>query len=176
MGDIFETDTTKPWGKVIVGLDLSLTGTGWSQYEVATKELRSGVIASKLKGMARLNEIALAVDKLVDDQCEIYIENYGFGSKGQVVYQGELGGIIKYNLWKRNIKYHLVPPSVAKKFLTGKGNCDKSLILKELLKKYKIDVDDDNQADATVLGLIGRARHGIGKYTKAQLEAIKAIE
>lgn len=162
--------------KNIVGLDLSLTGTGWSKYDIDTGELTSGVIASKKKGMERLHEISDTVDKLVDTGSTVYIENYGFGSKGQVVYQGELGGIIRYGLWKRGIRFHLIAPTTSKKFLTGKGNCDKSLILKTLYKSHKIDVDDDNEGDAIALNLIGQAHNSIGKFTKAQQDIAKEIE
>ena len=165
--------------KLIVGLDLSLTATGWSTYNTESKVLNSGVTSTKLKGMDRLNEIVTSLENLVTDSwkdpidnCEVYIENYGFASKGRVVYQGELGGIVRYMLWKHGVKYHDIPPTIAKKVLTGKGNCEKSLILKELYKKYKIDVDDDNIADACNLVIIGKMCHGLEKMTKAQKEII----
>lgn len=171
---VAEVPESKPITHVI-GLDLSLTGTGWSRYEIETEKLTSGTINSKLKGMPRLHEIRTSLDKEIPEGSIVYIENYGFGSKGQVVYQGELGGIIRYTLWSRNIKYVLVPPTVAKKFLVGKGVCEKSLIIKELYKRHNIDVDNDNQADAIVLGLIGRAVLGKLEITKAQEETIKKV-
>jgi crossover junction endodeoxyribonuclease RuvC len=160
----------------IVGLDLSLTSSGWSRFERATSTLVSGVVASKKKGMERLHEIVETLDKEIPKDSEVYIENYGFSSKGQVVYQGELGGIVRYHLWKKGVPYRNVPPTVAKKFLTGSGVCEKSLILKELYKKYKVDVNDDNEADAIVLGLVGRAIHEDIETTKAQKEAISKVD
>ena len=165
--------------KLIVGLDLSLTATGWATYNVDSKALNSGTISNKLKGMDRLNEIVITIESLLDlkdiDSCEVYIENYGFASKGRVVYQGELGGIVRYMLWKHGIKYYDVPPTTAKKLLTGRGNCEKSLVLKELYKRYKIDVSDDNIADAIVQNLIGQMKNGILKMNKAQSEIINKI-
>jgi crossover junction endodeoxyribonuclease RuvC len=165
---------------VVVGIDLSLTGTGWCVLKInqdgQTDTRKSGVVASKLKGMARLNEILEALDKEIPAGAAVYIENYGFGSKGQVVYQGELGGIVRYHLWKKGIKYTNVPPTVAKKWLTGKGVCEKSLILKELFKKYKIDLDDDNEADATVLALIGKSKMGRLPCNKSQQELLDKLE
>jgi Holliday junction resolvasome RuvABC endonuclease subunit len=174
--------------KLIVGLDLSLTATGWATYNTESKVLNSGTVNSKLKGMDRLDEIVTLIEGMIVhlfrslktpitwieavDNCEVYIENYGFASKGRVVYQGELGGIVRYMLWKHGVKYHDIPPTIAKKVLTGKGNCEKSLILKELYKKYKIDVDDDNIADACNLVIIGKMCHGLEKMTKAQKEII----
>jgi crossover junction endodeoxyribonuclease RuvC len=49
----------------------------------------------------------------------------------------------------------LVTPSQLKKFVTGKGNADKSVVMKEVYKRFSIDTDDDNTADAVVLGHIG---------------------
>ncbi len=69
-----------------------------------------------------------------------------------------------------------VAPTQAKKFLTGKGNCDKNLILKEVFKRYGIDVDDDNIADAVNFNFIGRALLGwIQPSNQAQQAVIDAL-
>ncbi|HLN30029.1 MAG TPA: hypothetical protein VK395_19965 [Gemmataceae bacterium] len=52
------------------------------------------------------------------------------------------------------------PANQAKKFLTGKGNCDKNLILLKVFQKYGIECEDDNVADAINLNMIGRALLG----------------
>lgn len=48
-------------------------------------------------------------------------------------------------------------PSQLKKFVTGKGNVDKNVVMKAVYKRFQIDTDDDNTADAVVLGHIGLA-------------------
>ena len=56
----------------------------------------------------------------------IVLEGYSMGSKGKVFNIGENTGILKYKLWKELSKtLVIVPPTVAKKFATGKGNADK---------------------------------------------------
>jgi Holliday junction resolvasome RuvABC endonuclease subunit len=55
----------------------------------------------------------------------VFIEDYSYGSKGRVFHIAENGGVCKYLLWKNNIKYEAIPPTVIKKFATGKGNADK---------------------------------------------------
>jgi crossover junction endodeoxyribonuclease RuvC len=47
-----------------------------------------------------------------------------------------------------------------KKFVAGKGNVDKNVVLKEVFKRWQFDTDDDNIADAFVLMQIGRCLAG----------------
>ena len=65
----------------------------------------------------------------------------------------------KYRHWLRTLSdlRVLVTPSQLKKFATGKGNVDKNVVIKEVYKRFGIDTDDDNTADAVVLGYIGLA-------------------
>ena len=60
----------------------------------------------------------------------INIEDYSFGSTGRVFHIAVYLGLLKYKLkiecgWD----YTLLPPSVIKKFATGKGNANKDLML-----------------------------------------------
>ena len=71
---------------------------------------------------------------------------------------------------------------MAKKFLTGKGDCDKDLILKEVYKRYRnpdgtpIDLENDNIADAINMNMIGRALLGwISLDNQAQRAVIEDL-
>lgn len=55
----------------------------------------------------------------------ILIEDYSFGSKGRVFNLAENCGLLKYMLYKEQFKFFTVPPTVVKKYATGKGNADK---------------------------------------------------
>jgi hypothetical protein len=68
-----------------------------------------------------LNKIPL--DKGVPN---IFIEDYSFGSKGKVFHIAENAGLLKYKFWEVGYKFETVPPTVVKKFGTGKGNADKA--------------------------------------------------
>ncbi len=146
--------------KNIVGLDLSLTSPGFSVYNVDTKEVNSGTWnPDKRKGFERIDWILDQV-KLLTSKPDTFlvIEGYSFASKGAAVISlGELGGIIRHYLWKSNINYKEMPPTTAKKFLCGSGSAQKSIIIKEVYKKYSIDCTDDNQADAVNLMYLGLA-------------------
>ena len=62
-------------------------------------------------------------------------------------------------------------PSQLKKFVTGKGNVEKSVVMKEVYKRFGIDTDDDNTADAVVLGHIGMSLTGAYIPTTADQRA-----
>ena len=60
----------------------------------------------------------------------IHIEDYSFGSTGRVFHIAENLGLLKYKLkMECGWDYTLLPPSVIKKFATGKGNANKDLML-----------------------------------------------
>jgi hypothetical protein len=66
------------------------------------------------------------IDKILDRNVEhVFIEDYSMGSKGRVFHIAENTGILKYRLWLVGVKFTCVPPTVIKKFATGKGNSDK---------------------------------------------------
>jgi len=65
--------------------------------------------------------------KLKEDDI-IYIEGYSMGSTGMVFNIAENAGLLKHYLWKNKYTYNIVPPTVIKKFATGKGNANKQLL------------------------------------------------
>ena len=60
----------------------------------------------------------------------IQIEDYSYGSTGRVFHIAENLGLLKYKLkMECGWDYNLIPPSVIKKFATGKGNANKELMI-----------------------------------------------
>ena len=60
----------------------------------------------------------------------IQIEDYSYASTGRVFHIAENLGLLKYKLkMECGWDYNLIPPSVIKKFATGKGNANKELML-----------------------------------------------
>lgn len=62
---------------------------------------------------------------LIEEQDVVYIEGYSMGSKGMVFNIAENTGLLKHYLWKNKIECNIVPPTVIKKYATGKGNANK---------------------------------------------------
>ena len=56
---------------------------------------------------------------------KVYLEGYSYGSTGKVFHIAENTAILKYNLWDEQIEFEIIPPTVIKKFATGKGNANK---------------------------------------------------
>jgi Holliday junction resolvasome RuvABC endonuclease subunit len=70
------------------------------------------------------------------DLSPVCIEDYAFNATGRVFHIGENTGILKHYLDLRDIKYIPVPPTVIKKFATGKGNADKYKMVDAFLTDY----------------------------------------
>jgi Holliday junction resolvasome RuvABC endonuclease subunit len=106
--------------------------------------------------VARIDFILAKISEIVHEGDLVVIENNAFNAIGRAKsVLAELNGIIKFWLWRRKIDYVLVAPTTLKKFILGKGKGDKSLILREVYKTYRLDAGTDDEADACVLAHIG---------------------
>ena len=59
---------------------------------------------------------------------KIFIEGYSYGSSGKVFHIAENTAILKNYLWDEGLEFEIVPPTVIKKFASGKGNANKELM------------------------------------------------
>ena len=88
----------------------------------------------------------------------IAIEGYAFASQtGKALDRVELGGAFRLWLYSIGAKIIEVPPSTLKKYVTGKGNGEKSLMLREVFRKWGYEAKDDNAADAFALCKLAEA-------------------
>jgi crossover junction endodeoxyribonuclease RuvC len=193
---------------ITVGLDLSLTGTGitiLTESDLVNNVCPMTRLVSTKPHVAypdhtydllsRINCINTVISDYVSEyrseQCLVVIEGYAMGfagkkkggesvgpSTGRLFDLGELGGVVKYTLYNRGIKFILVTPGQLKKFATGKGNGPKSNVRVGVLKKWTLDFEDDNICDSYVLARMGFHYMGIGLdlCTQEQLKVIAAIE
>lgn len=169
----------------ILGLDLSLLNTGWVILNDKGMLVNAGVIKSKKKGVERLNDIDLRLWSKTVKECDIQlavIEGYAFGIRnGRSFSIGELGGVIKATLCNNYIPYYVVSPPSLKKFITGKGRCDKNEIMKEVYKKWNVDLKSEHENDAYGLARIGleisrcKKSTDLKKLLKYEKEVIKTV-
>ena len=70
----------------------------------------------------------------------VYMEDYSFGSTGRVFNIAENAGLLKYKMWISKQKFYTIPPTVIKKFATGKGNANKEAMEKAFISETAVDV------------------------------------
>jgi hypothetical protein len=59
---------------------------------------------------------------------KIFLEGYSYGSTGRVFHIAENTAILKHEMWGWQMNFEIIPPTVIKKFATGKGNANKELM------------------------------------------------
>jgi Holliday junction resolvasome RuvABC endonuclease subunit len=64
------------------------------------------------------------------------LEDYAFAAKGRVFHIGENTAHLKLALLTAGILWQEIPPTVIKKFATGKGNADKKVMTAAFLEAY----------------------------------------
>lgn len=139
-----------------MGIDQSLTGTGLCILEDG-KIVLSRLIASKKKGVERIIEIKNEIIKTFNEVHPDYvaIEKYSFTPGRAMAFElGELIGVVKVTLAELGKVPVVVYTAHVKKYATGKGNADKSLVLLNVYKKFNVEFDNNNLADAFVIAKI----------------------
>ena len=161
-----------------MGLDLSLTSTGYSC------DGDTGAISVKTKGVKRLSdirdEVMLACHEHRPDV--VIIEGYAFSSRSSQAHSiGELGGVIRMALYQEHYIFIEVPPTCRAKFATGRGNASKTEVVSAISARTGMTWTGkgaDDECDAWILEQMGRTQFGFSDYEWPQknLEALTAID
>jgi len=147
-----------------MGLDLSLSSTGWSAQE------SRGAIIPKSKGTQRLVDISAQIMELVrfHKVNAVVIEGYAFAARsGQAFSIGELGGVVRYVLCSNNIPFAEIAPTARAKFATGKGNSSKSEVVSAVSARTGIiwsGPGADDVCDAWILEEMALIKWGSPRY------------
>lgn len=99
----------------------------------ATLIMSDGTVSERA---ARLAKSCVTWIWSVTQDNQVYIEDYAFAATGRVFHIGENTGILKHFLDNEAIEYTPVPPTVVKKFATGKGTADKHKMTQAFLLDY----------------------------------------
>jgi len=139
-----------------IGIDPSLTGTGLvclnEEGEIQNQQLIKTTPAMEIEDRLRTinNIIQTLINQYIVPAPIIYMEGLSFGAKGNSIMQ--LAGLhyfLRINIrLKPNIKYDIIPPTTLKKFITGKGNAKKELMLLQVYKRWGVEFKNNNLADA----------------------------
>ena len=182
---------------IVLGLDLSLVGTGYVLLEDGKiKEQR--LIKSKpsgknpVKELERLIKIRGEIETISSDgtlsPCSrqnpisidlAVIEGLAFMARNSVslVQLSALNYMVREYLYINKIPFLIVAPATLKKFVTGRGNAKKDEMLLETYKRFEESFSNDNLCDAFGLAHCGSAVLGDKQYvtTKQQEEVVKLL-
>ncbi len=173
---MFDQLLKRDYGRV-VGLDLSWEATGWAVRDGSCAQMTFGALPATCgSDVERLDAVLLGVLKIVDGASLVIIEDFAFARSTRAHQLGGLGYMVRHALWRADIPFLLVGPKQRSKFCTGNGNARKEHILKYVLKRFDVDTDDHNAADAVVLNMIGQSLLGwYSPDTEFQHQVIAAI-
>ncbi len=154
----------------VLGIDPSLSSLGYS-YRHEGVLYTGNLDPKKLTGPNRLAFMRARLSELLDFVQPRYVcyEDYAYGAPQGAHQLGELGGVLRLLLWERGIDVFYVSPLGLKKAIVGKGNADrgknnrhKPEMRAALLAKFGYDLEQNDEADAFGLMVLGEIRFGVG--------------
>lgn len=165
-------------GNNFLGLDLSLTSTGYSSGH------DRNVITTKTRGAERLYIISSTIIKICEDLdiTAVAIEGYSFASRNSQAHSiGELGGVVRMRMWEEKIPFVEIPPTSRAKFATARGNAGKTEVMSAISAKTGLVFSGsgaDDICDAYILEEMIRAKCGNSRHqwSSAQMSALDKID
>ena len=170
--------------RVAIGIDQSYSGFGITFLDMNSDAYKTIVFKGDGVGVERLVDISVKLGTLIEanvptnaKEVVVAMEGYAFGSQ-MAHMAGELGAVVKTLLWDQLHAYHgkypyIVPPTVLKKYVTGKGTgVQKNQILLHVFKNWGVEFHDDNAADSYALAHLVAAKGS----TAAQREIYHNIQ
>jgi Holliday junction resolvasome RuvABC endonuclease subunit len=177
---------------MFLGLDLSLSDSGISLINedgsiLILESIKSKRVGDKIEErFARyysiLNQIRELIIPYIEKIKGIAIEMFSYGSQGRIVQLAESATLVRDLILRNKNKDSFiieVSPISLKKFILGKvkakGQQSKNLIIKEIYKKYDVDINNDNIADAFILSQIVKMYHDKKYEFEYQKEVIENL-
>jgi crossover junction endodeoxyribonuclease RuvC len=146
----------RPARPSILGLDLSLTATGYCLNG------ESGRITSREKGWDRVAEIVQEVTRLTFGVDVVVVEGPAYGAKDQrgIWERAGLRGALFLWLYQHHLTTVEVTPATLKMYATGRGNAHKDAMIAAAIRRFYFQGSDNNEADAYLLWCMGREAYG----------------
>jgi Holliday junction resolvasome RuvABC endonuclease subunit len=165
--------------EVAIGIDQSLTGFALSVVSVEFPNLhKTWVFKPEYRGVQRLLEISMWIDgKFIECGIkgwkvkDVAMEGTVLASQSALVL-GELSATVKLALLKQGVLPLQIPPMTLKKYATGKGTAKKQEMLLQIYKRWGVEFNDDNAADAYSLARLasGAAIDAIERETQEKIK------
>ena len=170
---------------MLLGLDISSKATGVAFTSGAHVSTSICLRIPSDDSIARAVNQYRALDGMLKGALPDFaiIEAYAFRARGRAKHMlYEAGTMCRYALYRRHIPYFVVNPSQLKKFATGFGNAPKPDMIVAAKELMGLETEDDNVADAALLGLIGHcvayvqaAEAPVIKLNNVQLDIVSAL-
>ena len=148
-----EKNSTELRDPMFVGVDPSYNGFAIIVVDKKGEIIEQKLLSSDTKKEAE--ERILELEKefkfipTIHSLHSVCIEGPSFSSNGQFILQmGALHYYLRLFLLKKKVQYKIVAPGTLKKFVAGDGRAKKDLMLLKTYKKWGVEFDDDNLADA----------------------------
>ncbi len=148
---------------LFVGVDPSINATG-----IIVLDENANIIEQKLfsvksekfeESLVKYEKEIKFIPNIINLQ-SVYLEGPAYQATGRAVLQmGALHYLVRLFLFKKQVNYKIIAPGTLKKFVTGKGNSKKDLMLLKVYKKWGVEFDDHNLCDA-----YGLARMALEAY------------
>jgi len=172
-----------PRPKRVLGIDPSLTSTACCWLDESGKFKIRLYGSEPAKGLIpRMNRYRQMVEDITAGPIWrnppelVFIEGYSYGSTGRSVLDtAEFGGLLRNALLLSKCRVIEVPPTVLKKFMTGKGNAAKTLVVAEASRKWNVSFDTTDEYDALVLAHMAATFEGWETCNKAQTLLLEAL-
>ena len=143
---------------VVVGLDLSLRGTGIAHADGSTETYISVAKEAADHGVARIVEIRDHVMAAVPHDVElVMMEGLAFDSHDTHRWNAQLAGVVRVGLYDSDAAFMLVAPGTLKKYATGNGHASKYEVIQAAERRLHYEGASDDEADALWLRAIGWA-------------------
>lgn len=166
----------------VVGVDLSLTGTGVSDGTRTWLVTSRGKKADDLRARnQRLTQLRLAVVDHCYDADLVVVEQPAFSrTTGHMHDRSGLWWLVVAALHHHDLPVAEVPPTSLKRYATGRGNADKGAVIDATVRRLP-DVDtsgNDNRCDAlwlAAMGLdhLGTPLVGLPAHHRTALDAVR---
>jgi crossover junction endodeoxyribonuclease RuvC len=161
---------------IVLGLDLSLTGTGMCVVETgAGRGLLTTInTTAKTRTEDRLISIRRTIAQASSGVDAAIIEGLSYGSVGGAqAERSALHWMVRVDLYQLGVPYVIVTPMSLKKFVCGTAKVEKSMMIREVFRRWNVEATNDNEADAAALAHLGLVYYGQAEHqTLAQQEVI----
>lgn len=172
----------------VVGLDLSLTSTGFAWVKDGRLALVDAIKTTGKKGdtlvdrEARLSRIVdrIEIAVLAASPELVVVEAPSYGSTmGAQHDRSGLWWLVVDKLFAHNLPVATVSPNGRAKYGTGKGNAAKDAVMADVVKRYgqgDIEIKGNDQADAVILAAMGSRHLGAEVEVSLPLTHLSAMD